>query len=84
MARLRLLAAGLVLATLATALGLVVAAVLLGRARPAALFAMLLVVAVLSGLAELATGGLVSPAPGRVERLRLDREKRVQRRLDAP
>lgn len=31
-----------------------------------------------------ATGGLVSPAPGRAERSRLDREKRVQRRLDAP
>ncbi|GAA5210574.1 MinD/ParA family ATP-binding protein [Microbacterium kyungheense] len=31
-----------------------------------------------------ATGGLISPAPGRAERSRLDREKRVQRRLDAP
>lgn len=31
-----------------------------------------------------ATGGLVSPAPGRAEQSRLDREKRVQRRLDAP
>ena len=31
-----------------------------------------------------ATGGLISPAPGRTERSRLDREKRVQRRLDAP
>ena len=41
-------------------LGLVVAAVLLGRARPAALFAMLLVTAALAGLVELATGGLVS------------------------
>ena len=41
-------------------LGLVVAAVLLGRARPAALFAMLLVTAALAGLIELATGGLVS------------------------
>jgi MinD-like ATPase involved in chromosome partitioning or flagellar assembly len=36
------------------------------------------------GVVRRATGGLVSPAPGRVERLRLDREKRVQRRLDAP
>ena len=41
-------------------LGLVVAAVLLGRARPAALFAMLFVTAALAGLVELATGGLVS------------------------
>ena len=41
-------------------LGLVVAAVLLGRARPAALFAMLFVAAALAGLVELATGGLVS------------------------
>ncbi|WP_214467080.1 MinD/ParA family ATP-binding protein [Microbacterium flavescens] len=31
-----------------------------------------------------ATGGAISPAPGRAERSRLDREKRVQRRLDAP
>ena len=38
-------------------LGLVVAAVLLGRARPAALFAMLFVTAALAGLVELATGG---------------------------
>ncbi|MGE9007091.1 hypothetical protein ACO2JO_00800 [Leptospira interrogans] len=41
-------------------LGLVVAAVLLGRARPAALFAMLFVTAALAGLVELTTGGLVS------------------------
>ncbi|MCW3494482.1 MinD/ParA family protein [Microbacterium sp. SSM24] len=31
-----------------------------------------------------ATGGLISPQPGRGEQSRLDREKRVQRRLDAP
>lgn len=31
-----------------------------------------------------ATGGLISPQPGRAEQSRLDREKRVQRRLDAP
>lgn len=31
-----------------------------------------------------ATGGLISPAPGRAEQSRLDREKRVQRRVDAP
>lgn len=31
-----------------------------------------------------ATGGIISPQPGRAERSRLDREKRVQRRLDAP
>ncbi|CAN7402761.1 hypothetical protein LJR220_003606 [Bradyrhizobium sp. LjRoot220] len=43
-----------------TMLGLVVAAVLLGRARPAALFTMLFVTAALAGLIELATGGLVS------------------------
>lgn len=36
------------------------------------------------GTVRRATGGLISPAPGRVERSRLDREKRVQRRLDAP
>lgn len=36
------------------------------------------------GAVRRATGGLISPAPGRVERSRLDREKRVQRRLDAP
>jgi len=36
------------------------------------------------GVVRRATGGLVSPAPGKVERSRLDREKRVQRRLDAP
>lgn len=36
------------------------------------------------GAVRRATGGLVSPAPGKVERSRLDREKRVQRRLDAP
>ncbi|GAB2836988.1 MinD/ParA family protein [Microbacterium insulae] len=30
------------------------------------------------------TGGLISPKPGRAEQSRLDREKRVQRRLDAP
>ncbi|MBR1266494.1 hypothetical protein JQ629_03130 [Bradyrhizobium sp. AUGA SZCCT0222] len=41
-------------------LGLVAAAVLLGRARPAALFVMLFVTAALAGLVELATGGLVS------------------------
>lgn len=36
------------------------------------------------GAVRRATGGLVSPAPGRAERDRLDRQKRVQRRLDAP
>ena len=36
------------------------------------------------GAVRRATGGLVSPAPGKAERSRLDREKRVQRRLDAP
>ncbi|MGU3645121.1 MinD/ParA family protein [Microbacterium sp. C23T] len=36
------------------------------------------------GAVRRATGGLISPAPGRVESSRLDREKRVQRRLDAP
>lgn len=36
------------------------------------------------GAVRRATGGLISPAPGRAERSRLDREKRVQRRLDAP
>ncbi|MBW9120212.1 ParA family protein [Microbacterium trichothecenolyticum] len=36
------------------------------------------------GAVRRATGGLISPAPGRVEQSRLDREKRVQRRLDAP
>lgn len=36
------------------------------------------------GTVRRATGGLISPAPGKVERSRLDREKRVQRRLDAP
>ena len=36
------------------------------------------------GAVRRATGGLVSPAPGKVERSRIDREKRVQRRLDAP
>ncbi|MFB7891909.1 MinD/ParA family protein [Microbacterium sp. NPDC056044] len=36
------------------------------------------------GAVRRATGGLISPAPGRVERSRLDRERRVQRRLDAP
>ncbi|MFE5408174.1 chromosome partitioning protein [Microbacterium sp. NPDC056569] len=36
------------------------------------------------GAVHRATGGLISPAPGRAERSRLDREKRVQRRLDAP
>ena len=40
--------------------GLVVSAVLLGRARPAALFAMLFVAGATMGLVELATGGLVS------------------------
>lgn len=36
------------------------------------------------GAVRRATGGLISPQPGRAERSRLDREKRVQRRLDAP
>ncbi|MFB8147094.1 MinD/ParA family protein [Microbacterium sp. NPDC056003] len=36
------------------------------------------------GAVRRATGGLVSPAPGRAEQSRLDREQRVQRRLDAP
>lgn len=36
------------------------------------------------GVVRRATGGLVSPAPGRAEQERLDRVKRVQRRLDAP
>ena len=36
------------------------------------------------GAVRRATGGLVSPAPSRAEQSRLDREKRVQRRLDAP
>jgi hypothetical protein len=40
--------------------GLVVAAVLLGRARPAALFVMLLVAVASMGLIEVMTGGLVS------------------------
>lgn len=30
------------------------------------------------------SGGVISPQPGRAEQSRLDREKRVQRRLDAP
>lgn len=36
------------------------------------------------GAVRRATGGAISPQPGRAERSRLDREKRVQRRLDAP
>ncbi|WP_194397049.1 chromosome partitioning protein [Microbacterium atlanticum] len=36
------------------------------------------------GFVRRATGGAVSPAPGRAEQGRLDRVKRVQRRLDAP
>ncbi|MCH6229548.1 chromosome partitioning protein [Microbacterium sp. CFH 31415] len=36
------------------------------------------------GAVRRATGGLVSPAPGRAEQSRLDRQQRVQRRLDAP
>src|SRR5690606_27866946 len=31
-----------------------------------------------------ATGGLVSPRPGKRERSRIERERKVQRRLDAP
>lgn len=36
------------------------------------------------GTIRRSTGGLISPKPGRAEQSRLDREKRVQRRLDAP
>lgn len=36
------------------------------------------------GALRRATGGAISPRPGRSEQSRLDREKRVQRRLDAP
>ncbi|MFE7844815.1 MinD/ParA family protein [Microbacterium sp. NPDC057407] len=36
------------------------------------------------GAVRRATGGAISPRPGRSEQSRLDREKRVQRRLDAP
>ena len=36
------------------------------------------------GAVRRATGGVVSPQPGKAERSRLDRQKRVQRRLDAP
>jgi MinD-like ATPase involved in chromosome partitioning or flagellar assembly len=36
------------------------------------------------GAVRRATGGLIAPQPGRAEQSRLDREKRVQRRLDAP
>lgn len=36
------------------------------------------------GAIRRATGGAISPRPGRAEQSRLDREKRVQRRLDAP
>lgn len=36
------------------------------------------------GAVRKATGGLIAPQPGRAEQSRLDREKRVQRRLDAP
>jgi MinD-like ATPase involved in chromosome partitioning or flagellar assembly len=31
-----------------------------------------------------ATGGAISPRPGKAERLRIERERKVQRRLDAP
>ncbi len=36
------------------------------------------------GAVRRVTGGLISPAPGKVERSRIDRERIVQRRLDAP
>jgi putative peptide zinc metalloprotease protein len=36
------------------------------------------------GVVRRATGGLVAPGPGKKERARIDRIKRVQRRLDAP
>lgn len=36
------------------------------------------------GAVRRATGGAISPRPGRAERSRIDRERKVQRRLDAP
>ena len=36
------------------------------------------------GAVRRATGGAISPRPGKSERLRIERERKVQRRLDAP
>ena len=36
------------------------------------------------GAVRRATGGVISPTPGKAERSRIDRERSVQRRLDAP